>query len=463
MGIVCGMNMSRRRLMQTLAAAGFGSAFARRSVADEPRFAGDDHAFKSAKERELIPTRAAARYPATLVNGRVVEPERPLEVLDEADVLIVGGGAAGFAAAVAAARAGARTMIVERYGFFGGLWTGGLVLLVIGTHAQDSGGSTKTLRGIGDELLQRLTLVPGGVVGQLEGKPNPTSDAEATKFVMDEMVAEAGARVLLHCWAVDVVLENGRPRGVVIDGKSGRKAILGRVLVDATGDGDIFAAAGAAHEQRLHAIGLVHRLGNVDRADLKKLKEAGFPRLGGATPISAVNWVNLRGPSTDALNVRELTRLEIEHRRAIWERVQKLRNAPGGENLYLFDTAPQLGVRITRLLDGVERLTRADAEAGRQFDTVVGVGGRGEGLSRAWSIPYGALVPKQVDGLLAAGRCISADERMVDPMRLIACCLVTGHAAGAAAALCVKNGCEPRAINVPALQDLLKQQGAHLG
>lgn len=261
-------------------------------------------------------------------------------MLDDSDVLVVGGGPAGFAAAVAAARAGVRTTLIERYGYFGGLWTGGMVLLVMGTHAEAEGGLRKTLRDIGDDLLARLSKIDGGILNYQEGRYNPTIDPEAAKHVMDEMAAEAGVRVLFHCWAVDVVMDGDRPCGVVVEGKSGRHAVLGKILVDATGDGDVFAAAGAEHEQRLHAIGLVHRLGNVDRADLAKLKAAGFDRLGNTTPLPSVRWVNLRGPSSNALDVRELTRLEMEHRRSIWNRVQQLRKAPGGEHLFLFDTAP---------------------------------------------------------------------------------------------------------------------------
>ncbi len=457
-----GMRWSRRQMMQAKAAAGFGATFARRVVAEEPvkTAAG---APKGVPELQLMPRREISTHPAVLAGGRVTQPERALPILHETDVLIVGGGAAGFAAAVAAARAGAKTTIVERYGFFGGQWTGGMVLLVMGTHAQVDGKLKKTLRGIGDELLERLARVPGGIVGQVEGRFNPTVDPEATKFVMDEMIAEAGVQVLLHSWAVEVVVEKGRPCGVVVEGKAGRQAILGKVMVDATGDGDIFAAAGAEHEQRLHAIGLVHRLGNVDRADRAALAAAGFKSLGGATPLSSVSWVNLRGPSTDALDVKELTRLEMEHRRSVWQRVQKLRAAPGGEHLYLLDTAPQLGVRTTRILAGMQMLTREDTRASRKFPDTIGVGGGDSGKGPEWPIPYGTLVPKKVEGLLAAGRCICVDGKLIESMRLIACCILTGHAAGAAAALCVKNRCEPRNVDIAALQTLLREQGAYLG
>jgi ribulose 1,5-bisphosphate synthetase/thiazole synthase len=453
--------MSRRELLRTLSAAGLGSAFATRAIAD----AAGSAPVAGGKIKELTPMTPTGRalYPARLVNGKVIQPERPLPVFAETDVLVVGGGPAGFAAAVAAARAGAKTTLLERYGYFGGLWSGGIVLVVISTHAKENGEKIKVMRGIGDELCERLTKIDGAIINQAPGKHNPTTDPEATKFMMDEMIAEAGVNVVLHSWATDVVMEGNTVRGVVFESKSGRQALLAKVVVDATGDGDIFAAGGAAFEQRLHAIGLVHRMGNVDRAELDKLKTAGFKSLGSLEPLSSVRWINLRGPSTDGLDVKELSRLEMEHRRAIWKRIQTLRNTPGGEKLFLLQTAPQLGVRTTRLLTGVTQLTAADAKAGKKCTDVIGVGGAQSANHVGWPIPYGALVPQKLDGVIAAGRCIACDTKWVEDMRLIAACLITGHAAGAAAAVAVASNCQPRAVDVAKVQDVLRKQGAYLG
>ena len=452
--------MTRRDLLRTLSAAGLGSAFATRAIAD----AGDGPA-AGGKIKELTPMTPNGRalYPAHIVDGKVIQPERPLPIFAETDVLVVGGGPAGFAAAVSAARAGAKTMLMERYGYFGGLWSGGIVLVVISTHVKENGELVQVMRGVGGELCERLAKIDGAIVNHQPGKHNPTTDPEATKFMMDEMIAEAGVNVVLHSWATDVVMEGNAVRGVVFESKSGRQAVLAKVVVDATGDGDVFAAAGAAFEQRLHAIGLVHRLGNVDRVDMAQLKTAGFKSLGSAEPLSSVRWINLRGPSTDGLDVKELSRLEMEHRRAIWNRVQKLRNTPGGDKLFLLQTAPQLGVRTTRLLAGVAQLTAADAKAGKKFADVVGVGGAQNANHGGWPIPYGALVPQKLDGLIAAGRCISCDTKWVEDMRLIAACLITGHAAGAAAAVSVQSKCQPRAVEVAKVQDVLRKQGAYLG
>ncbi len=452
--------MNRRSLLKLLSAAGLGTAFARRTMADEIGAAPKNPAVPEGK---LVSAKQAPRYPARLVGGRVIQPERPLTVTNETDVLVVGGGPAGFAAAIAAARTGAKTTLVERYGYFGGQWTGGLVLLVISSHAKENGSLVKVLRGVGDELLERLTKFDGAVVNQNPGKFNPTSDPEATKYMMDEMIREAGVKVFLHCWVADVVMSGPLIRGVVFESKAGRQAILAKVVVDATGDGDVFAAAGAEHELRLHAIGMVHRLGNVDRTDPAKLKEGGIKSLGSIEPLSSVKWVNLRGPSTNCLDIGELTRLEMEHRRSIWKRVQQMRQTPGGEKLFLLQTAPQIGVRISRLLAGTHQLTYAEAREGMKFPDTIAVGGAQNAQHRGWPIPYGVMVPKKLDNLLAAGRCVCVDEALIEDMRLIASCLTTGHAAGTAAALSVQNKCRPRDLAMDKLQKKLLEQGAYLG
>ncbi len=451
-------HMSRRELLKVLSAAGLGSAFASRTVADEVGKGG-----KPARELQPTPVEERPRYPAYISGGKVIQPERPLPVLQETDVLVVGGGPAGFAAAVSAARAGAKATLVERYGYFGGLWTGGLVLLVISTHSTENGRFTQVVRGIGGELLDRLAKIDGGIAYRGSSQHNPTSDPEATKFVMDEMVREAGVKTFFHCWATDVVMDGDAIRGVVFESKAGRQAILAKTVVDTTGDGDIFAAAGAEHEQRLHAIGLVHRLGNVDRADPARLKQSGFKTLGAIEPQGSVRWVNLRGPSTDGLDLNELTRLEMEHRRTIWNHVQLMRQAPGGESLYLLQVAPQLGVRTTRLLAGAHQLTYKESREPRKFPDTIAVGGAQNGKQPGWPIPYGVLLPKKLEGLLTAGRSSSVDEKLVEDMRLIGSCLTTGHAAGAAAALAANKGCPPRGVSIPALRKLLTSQGAWLG
>jgi len=458
-----GSHLTRRDLMRMLSAAGFGAAITTTTVPEASAAAG----VAKARERQPIEPTTKPHPAARLSGGQVIQPERVLPVLEETDVLVAGGGPAGFAAAVAAARAGARTAIVERYGYFGGLWTGGFVLLVISTHAKENGKRIKVVRGVGDELLERVSRFQRGAINYAPDRINPTVDPEATKYAMDEMTREAGVKVLLHCWAVDAVMDGRDVRGVVVESKAGRQAVLAKVVVDATGDGDVFAAAGAEHQQVLHAIGLVHRLGNADRVDAAELEKLGGKNpgraLGAATPHPSVRWVNLRGPSADGLDVDDLSRLEMDHRRSIWKRLQEFRKRSGDDDLFLLDVAPQLGVRTTRLLAGTHCLTYEESRVPKPFADVVAVGGAQSGNHAPWPIPYGVLVPKQLDGLLTAGRCVCVGNRLIEDMRLIGSCLTTGHAAGAAAALAAKGGCRPRDVAIPALQKLLADQGAYLG
>jgi len=397
---------------------------------------------------------------AVLIDGKVVQPRRQLPVLTETDVLVVGGGPAGIAAAIAAARAGAKVTLVERYGHFGGLWTGGLVLLILGHIAK---GPKQVCQGIGEEMMRRLEKMPGAIIGRGPGS-NPTVDAEAVKYLMIEMIEEAKVQVFLHCWGVDAITQDQALRGAVFESKSGRQAILAKVVVDATGDGDIFATAGARFEHRSHNVGLVSRIGNLDRVDQSKTSDTEKPRrLGSATPVPGVNWVNLTGPEVDGLDLATLTRMEMNHRKYIWNKMRKTRKVPGYEDVYLMETAPQLGVRITRILNGLKTVTVNDIRYATQHPDVIGVGGASHAEHGEWQIPYGALVPQSVDNVLAAGRCISCDLRMADLVRLIPNCFVTGQGAGAAAAVAVRDRCTPREANVREIQKILRQQEVYLG
>ncbi|MBM4017287.1 MAG: FAD-dependent oxidoreductase [Planctomycetes bacterium] len=469
-------HFTRRDLMKVLSAAGFGTLISSTVRADAPTgaaAAGPAPAAAGASAPaagsatfcgQVIAPTVPPHAPAALVGGQVVQPQRTLPVLHQADVLVVGGGSAGVMAAIAARRAGAKTAIIERYGYFGGLWTGGMVLLVIGTHVKDGAGKKKVVRGLGDELLERLKKIDGAIINQDPGAHNPTADPEATKFIMDEMVREAGVDVFFHCWGADAVMDGKTIRGVVFESKAGRQAILAKVVVDATGDGDIFAAAGAEYVQRTYAIGTVHRHGNMDRIEKGKAPAGTkLPPLGGVTPLPSLTWVNTRGPKENGLDVAALSRLEMDHRRDIWNRLRQIKQTPGYESIFIADTAPQLGVRITRVLVGTCTLTYQEMRAGKKFPDVVAVGGAQGANHAGWPIPYGVLVPKEIDNLLTAGRSVSADEKLLDDTRLIAACLTTGHAAGAAAAVAAQSGCRPRDVDIAKVQELLTEQGAYLG
>ena len=184
--------------------------------------------------------------------------------------------------------------------------------------------------------------------------------------------------------------------------------------------------------------------------------------VGSPTPAPGVNWLNMKGPVGDGLDVAELSNLELKHRRAIWNNVEKARKKPGAENAYLAETAPQMGVRLTRLLSGIKKLTLQEAKSGARFRDVIGYGGA-YATAPEFQIPYGCLIPAKVENLLAAGRCVSADFPIADTLRLIPVCWVTGQAAGIAAALSIKDKCKPREVNIEKLQAALRQQGAYLG
>lgn len=428
-----------------------------------------------------------ARTPASLLDGKVIQPRRELSILRKTEVLVVGGGPAGTAAALSARRLGVDVTIVERYGYLGGLATGGLVLAIFPIYDRNN---KQVILGIGEEMMKRLDKLKFGIIERNKAPVYPTVDAEAFKYVLADMVLESGMHAYLDCWGVDAILDNrGAVRGAVFESKSGRQAILADSVVDASGDGDIYAAAGAAFEKVKDTIGLVSRIGNLDVEDMIRMSEQpgqteftsgirdkvpggrptrGAPvaalegQVGSPTPAPHVNWLNMKGPVADGLDVAELSLLELKHRKAIWNNVERARKRPGAEQAVLIETAPQIGVRLTRLLGGVRKLTIEEAKKGARFKDVIGYGGT-YGVAPEFQIPYGCLIPAKLDNLLAAGRCVSADFPLADTLRLIPICWVTGQAAGVAAALSIKDRCRPREVNVGRLQSILRQQGAYLG
>jgi hypothetical protein len=425
-------------------------------------------------KRKIEPVSYGAEKAAVQLNkqgGRTInEPEKQIPILAETDVLVIGGGPAGTAAAVAASRTGAETYLVERYNHLGGLWTGGLVLPLLSTHAVDKQKRRKqVIFGIGGEMAKRLADL-----GMSINEVNPVVDPEAAKYILEEMIREAGVKMLYHTMAANVIMEGNSIKGVFIESKSGRMAILAKVVIDCSGDGDIFHLAGDNYDVMNYAIGLVHRLGNVNHIDPKK---PGYIKMdvGSATPIPGVNWVNMWGKENqNALDVVNLSQLQMDYRKEIWEHVRKIRQTPGHEEVFLLDTASQLGVRMSRILDGEYRLKLEDTMTFKSFNDVIGISGawttilyKGKKIPTAerplWQIPYRSLLPKKTDNLLVAGRCFCFERELVEDTRIIGSCLVTGHGAGAAAGLAVKEREKPRDIDTGKLKQLLTQQGAWLG
>jgi hypothetical protein len=436
----------------------------RRGLGDETTD-GDPERAGFARNIKAVPPSTQDGPSASLQGGKVIQPARELPVFHTADVCVVGGGFAGFSAAVAAARTGAKVALVERYGSLGGLFTNGMVLIVIGTGERLPGGEFRLVtRGLCEEFLKRLEGLGDGAIVCRDAKVyQPTVDPEAAKVLMDDMIQEAKVDMFFHCWGVDVIQSGSAVQGVVFESKEGRKAILAKVVVDATGDGDVYHQAGATYQQISHAIGFVYRLGNYDRIDKAKAPPDVKLNMGGIEPIKSARWVNNLGPKGNGLDVRDLSKIEVMHRKSAWNYVQKVRKTPGYEEVFLMETTPFLGVRATRLLEGVKRVDKKGAVSGQTFDDVVAYSGDDALKKPAFAIPYGALLPKSVDNVIAAGRCISCAPDLIDRVRLIPVCGVTGHAAGVAAALAAKGGVSPRAVPVADIQKVLKEQGAYLG
>ena len=441
-------DLTRRDWMKSLGlgaslAAGLGV------FAEQDAFA--DFRFRNAPAG--TPATGLATPPCRLEGGNVVRPQSLIPKIAETDVLVVGGGAAGTTAAIAAARAGAKVALIERYGHFGGLITGGLVLKILSHRATDI---PLVGRGLTQEMLDRLEKMPHGLNRDYR-TGEPEVDAEVFKYLMVEMISEANIDVYLHSWALDAIMDGNVCRGAIIQTKMGPQAIVAKQTIDTTGDGDIFASAGCEHEIRVYGIGLVHRIGGLDQATPES--DARKPRgLGSTTPIPGVNWVNMWGPDGDGLDVKTLSKLEMNHRKQIWKQVQELRKTPGYDKTWLVETAPQIGVRVTRVLTGVHNMTLEDAEKKRTFDDCIGIGGAWHGEHDSWQIPYRCLVPKTVDNLLTAGRSAAAEPKMSELIRVITPCWQTGQAAGCAAALAIKQGTTVRNVEFAALRKLLLEQ-----
>ncbi len=439
----------------------------------------------------------------------IIEPARETPVFRETDVLVVGGGPAGTGAAIAAARSGARTMLLERYGHLGGLATGGLVICLM---PMSDGGADLQIAGICREIVDRLDAEGGAVHPPLEhiGAANrelldrwrsyPFTvvddrvrfsvqfDPETLKYVLNDMIREAGVELVLHAWACRAIMNEKNISGVAFESKSGRQAVTAKIVIDCTGDGDIFASAGADYDDitdpalRSSRMALVFRLGNVDvpayltfktsepEQHARSMEE--LAQLGGFTMVlrawrDDVVWVNNFIGGRNALDVEDLTRVEIDARKAMLLTIRFFRDRiPGFENTFLMDTASQIGVRCSRRLKGDYILTDKDIRSGVPFEDTIAVCPTflsvRSPLGRHMYVPYRSLVPRNVANLLVAGRCFSSDPVANDLLSPIQFCIAMGQAAGVAAALAVRNHERPGDIDIRVLRSLLLEQGVPL-
>ncbi len=442
---------------------------------------------------------------------RISEPVRVTPVSAECDVLVVGGGPAGISAATSSARNGARTILVEAYGFLGGMLTAGMVNCVNGFRSQRAS-AARAVAGIAQEFVERIARLGGAYLPEGLVPYCVVVEPETAKLVAMELVRESGTQLLLHTLATNALKEGGSVSGIITHSKSGRRAIRAKVVVDCTGDGDVASNAGAAYQVGRQSDGkglsmqLMFRIHSVDASrlasyaytnrarlqamydiePLDQVREAadlGRPfgvsglTLGegeGASTFSCIVWRGrallwaAKSLSMDGTDAEGLTAAEMESRRDVARLVAEIRKVPGFEHSGLEQTATQIGVRETRRIVGEYVLTEKDVIEGSRFEDSIAVGanpmaclGKRPILAHdGFEIPFRSLLPEQADGVVLAGRCISASHEAHGSIRAMATCMATGQAAGTAAALCLTTGEIPRHVSVPRLQDLLGAQGA---
>ena len=394
------------------------------------------------------------------VKGYVKEPARRIPVVDSADVVVVGGGPAGFAAATAAAREGCDVLLLERLYFLGGLFTGcGVTPIINMFHPVEGKGRKQAVFGIAEELCLRLD--EAGMLNRENIRPKV--DPEAAKYFMEAFCAEAGVRILYGVQAALISFSGGGIDSVIVEGKSGRVAIRCKFVIDASGDGDILEWAGEDFTVYKNDIGAMWRIGHADASGK-----------GSSTPVKGVRTRHTVGEKDqDGLDMYNLTRIQLKLRKMMWEEVAGLRTRPECADLYLVDTPALVGVRITRVLDSVGNVTTEGAATGKVYPDVIGVTGGDSNLKfngtkipgtkrQLWQIPYSSLTPRHVPNLLVAGRCFGFEKELTYDAREIGTCLATGQAAGVAASLAVSRRQSNREVDIPTLQARLRAQGVKL-
>lgn len=444
-------------------------------------------------------------------NGAKISINAPL--LKECDVLVIGAGVAGISAAVAAARNGMKTMLVDRDGCVGGTATTGLMVVFMGV-------SLNTIKGNCEYLIRRLEAAGGAYVAE-----NTPFDPEIFKREAENWLLENGVELLFHANFAQTLIKENRVEGAVLGLKEGFRTVRCKVLIDTTGDADAAASAGAGMqlEDHLQPMTSIFRMDRVDTpkviAYIEEHPEQFFRQRGqitwkidhippfftlggffdqikearqrgeldlphdsiwlGPLPRKGQFFINAtRVSGLNGSNSVDLTKAEIEARRQAWQIADFMTaHIPGFENARMLDIAVRVGVRETRKIRGQYILTSDDLREGKQFEDAVATydfpmdihGAKGKEETHSWGlidkqydIPYRVLLPIGIENLLVAGRCISVDTEAHGSTRSMPCCMATGEAAGVAAALAVKEGVAPSSIDYPSLRKLLQAQGVNL-
>ncbi len=468
----------------------------------------------------------------------IKEPSKKIPIMAKADVLVVGGGPAGLAAAIAAAREGVNTLLVERYGCFGGVIT----QTMIGTLAWyryaktiDSGGIIREFelkaKGIGGTINRFNDDIINTDIGKflerkgllVDGAPTyEILESESFKFVADDLIQEAGVTPLLHCQAVDTIMDGSTIKGIITESKSGRQAIMAKRVIDATGDADIAYHAGVPYRkderEKLMAVTTNFSCSGVDLENflsylLEKMRKKPqfipyFQHSGEIfymddftcflEPINRTNkrdnipekipinkiWINyadlgiihsfngIHITKIDCTDVLDLTKAEIEGRRRVIEVIKSLRKKiPGFEKARLKSISSSLGTRESRKIIGEYNITEYDVKNQARFEDSIGVcpeflDAYGTVImpttGRYFQIPYGIIVPKKVENLLVAGRCVAGDKISHAATRQMVCCIATGQGAGVAATTSIKEDKICRDVNISKVQKSLENQGVRI-
>jgi hypothetical protein len=445
-----------------------------------------------------------------LPSRTIEEPARQVPLYGEYEVAVLGGGPAGIAAAAAAARAGRRTLLIERYGFLGGMGTAAGVTNFCGLHANVHGEMHRVVQGIATDLLGRIDRLgglnaPHLILGKILAQ---AYDTAAYKIAADDLLASHHVDVLFHALGAGVVMHDARRiNALMIETKAGRQAVLADIFVDCSGDGDLAAWAGARYEvgdsngSMLYP-SMMFRLNGIDPekagdawrtipALMEAAQAAGthrFPRKAAIVrpQRSLIEWrVNFTqlaradGTAINGLEPDDLTRGEIEGRRQAVDAFNFLRTVPGFEKSYIVDLPPQLGIRETRRIVGGYMLSGEDVLGCASFEDSIGVNGwpmeshvAGDVIfkfppipeSRGFNeLPYRMLIPEGLDNLLVAGRCASMTHDGQSAARVSGVCFAMGEAAGTAAALALDGNAMPRDVAVQTLQQKLKRHGVFIG